>query len=139
MRTDVKVRTTGKVRIPNIPIGSAGRAPFIERGDFVLVDVGSHTYYGRVIGFVTDTADNDKDYIVIVTHTPTGSIWEQWVEPHQVLDASYSICGLYESKMRWFYSKDFLQTPTDIARSAGTLPYESIEPTFVNYSQVKKN
>jgi len=129
MRTDVKIKTTGKVRIPSIPISSPGRAPFIERGDFIIADIGSHLYYGRVIGFVTNP-DDHKDYIVVVTHTPTGSIWEQWVEPHQVVDASYSICGLYESKMRWFYSKDFLRTPPDVARNASNLMYESIEPTF---------
>lgn len=130
-RTDVKIITKGSVRVPKIPMHSAGRAPYVTRGDFVLVDVGSSQHYGRVVGFVRNNEPADKKlYIVVVVITITGSMWERWVLPDQVLDTSYSICGLYSEKAAWFFGKDFLRTSTSMARSVGDLRYENMSPTF---------
>ena len=126
-RTDVKIITKGSVRVPNIPIGSSGRATFIKRGDFVLVDIGSHHHYGRVVGFVRNNEPADKNlYIVVVIMTITGGMWERWVLPSQVIDASYNICGLYSEKVAWLFGKDFLRTSPELARSVSDLPYEAI-------------
>lgn len=124
-RTDVKIITKGSIRIPNIPIGSSGRATFVKRGDFVLVDIGSHPIYGRIIGF-TRNPDDNKLYVVVVVLTITGGMWERWVLPDQVLDASYSICGLYSEKASWFFGKDFLRTSPELARSVSDMPYPAI-------------
>lgn len=126
-RTDVEIITEGSVRVPNIPIGSAGRATFVKRGDFVLVDIGSQHQYGRVVGFVRNNEPADKNlYIVVVVMTITGSMWERWVLPKQVINASYSICGLYSEKVTWLFGKDFLRTSPELARSVSDLPYEAI-------------
>lgn len=130
-RTDVKIITKGSVRVPEIPIGSSGRATFIKRGDFVLVDIGSHHHYGRVVGFVRNNEPNDKKlYIVVIVMTITGSMWERWILPEQVLDASYSICGLYQDKVAWLFGKDFLRTSPSMARSVSDIRYENMSPTF---------
>lgn len=126
-RTDVEIITEGLVRVPNIPIGSVGRATFVARGDFVLVDIGSQHQYGRVIGFVRNNEPADKNlYIVIVMLSITGSMWERWVLPNQVVDASHGLFGLYFEKAAWFFGKDFLRTSPELARSVSDLPYEAI-------------
>jgi hypothetical protein len=130
-RTDVKIVTEGSVRLPSIPIHSAGRATFASRGDFVVIDIAGNQCYGRVIGFVRNNEPADKKlYLVVVMITLTGSMWERWVLPEQVIDASYSVCGLYSEKAAWFFGKDFLRTSPDVSRSVGEVTYESIVANF---------
>jgi hypothetical protein len=81
MRTDCKVTTDDKVRLPQIPFHSPGRNTYAERGNFVSFTIGDDplTKLGRVIGFVT--ADDIEGKYLIVAMLISGLCCEHWVNP----------------------------------------------------------
>lgn len=129
-RTDCKIRLSGELRVPQIPIIGAGRPSYVKRGDYLRYRMpggADPEYWGRVVGFVT--ADNIKgEHIIIVMMMLGGCMCERWVDPEWVYDtASSDGVKIFREKIEWFYSDDFLWTPQEVARQCYDLTVEQIK------------
>ena len=126
MRTDVKVRRSGEVRLPNIPLVGS-RKSWASAGDFIQFKVGGYDNFGRVIGFVNPPEDPNSTLIVVLMLSSTGCLWERWVRPEDVVDCSgFLTLRTYYAKLQWYFSEAFEMTPPDVARNAFNLTVDEL-------------
>lgn len=126
MRTDVKVRRVGNVRLPNIPLVGS-RPAYTSVGDMLQFRISNHDHLGRVVGFVNPPEDPENTFIVVLLLSVQGVVYERWVLPADVVDCgSLLTLRSYYDKLRWYFSEDFEDTPPDLARNAFNLTADEI-------------
>lgn len=136
MRTDCKIKTKFSIRLPQIPLCSAGRLSSASRGDWIKWRIGELSFQGRVICSAQPDDEPTKVYLVIAMMF-NGLCCERWVDPADVIDA-HSVRDEHAEKMTWLFGAEFMHTLPDHARQCFELSMKQLTEQNDVYCMLRK-